>query len=377
MDQKVAEKFAQALAECAVRQNHAGLRKEAAAYQLIKQSDAMQASPYIYGPAIGALLGGAGGYFSDDDEKKKLRNLLYGVSIGGLSGLGVAGFNQLLSHYMRGSTGGPAADGKAPELGVPVAALQNDPAVIAAAGGQPAAPRSHRPGPGSAASSKNVGTSDSGQAFNTALATASGVAAGAVSPPKKRYNIGEHARNLRPFLRPAKAQQTLAEILENLHNRVQQAGPGGLTDRQLVGGKALKNPQQPLREGQKHQVELMRKLIDGADYRTFSEAVPRIPAGLRGNVNIGAEQITRKMHAAGHRTPVSKRIGFGGLGGLLAGLATDQLQASGLPQTIGDYAGTLYAQNNANLPNQSQSGGRVSARRGSAKVNRKAGPSKK
>lgn len=86
MNQEMAAKFVNALAECAVTGDSASWRKEAAANQLAKNAF----NPaFVYGPAAGALLGATAGYFSDKDEKKKLRNLLYGAGIGGLSGLAV------------------------------------------------------------------------------------------------------------------------------------------------------------------------------------------------------------------------------------------------------------------------------------------------
>jgi hypothetical protein len=121
MDQQVAEKFAEALAEYAARPRR-------------KQADLSRTNPYIAFPAISALAGGAAGYFSDDDEKKKLRNMLYGAGIGGLAGLGGAG----LAHWY--SNAKPIGAATNPTVSLNAPEIENDPAVVAAGGVEIAKP---------------------------------------------------------------------------------------------------------------------------------------------------------------------------------------------------------------------------------------------
>jgi hypothetical protein len=86
MDTNTAEKFVNLLAECAVSGSPAELRKEAAAQDLVKSANSLLWAL----PAVGAIGGGALGYFGTEDEKRKKRNAIYGALTGGL-GLGLGG----------------------------------------------------------------------------------------------------------------------------------------------------------------------------------------------------------------------------------------------------------------------------------------------
>lgn len=96
MHEKVAEKFAELFAECAVKGETAGLQKEAAAHNLVKSAEGnpfvstvqnVLSNPYVYVPAATAAAGGALGY-GTSKKKDKMRNALHYALMGGLTGLG-------------------------------------------------------------------------------------------------------------------------------------------------------------------------------------------------------------------------------------------------------------------------------------------------
>lgn len=96
MHEKVAEKFAELFAECAVKGETAELQKEAAAHKLVKSAEGnpfvstvqnVLSNPYVYVPAATAAAGGAIGY-GTSKKKDKMRNALHYALMGGLTGLG-------------------------------------------------------------------------------------------------------------------------------------------------------------------------------------------------------------------------------------------------------------------------------------------------
>lgn len=337
MDAKVAEKFAQALAECAVRQNNVGLRKEAAAYQLIKQAEGdLRASPYIYGPAIGALLGGAGGYFSEDDEKKKLRNILYGAGIGGLTGLGVAGLGDAASRYFNATPGAapsePAADKKD-------------------------APKSDNKPPAESKPTERAKTD-----IPTATATVGGAAGGAVAGSSlgrraHRYSLSNAAnevaaapslaRRVMGAKQPTSAQQALAERMTRLQNYVDQAG--GL--RRVSDADLVQNSGLPAGTPNTAAARLRNILTGRAGHADFATAFSDIeaanpPPGRRGQParpRFDASDVPARAVNAGRGRP-RVRGGVGGIaGGLLGGWGANELSNARVPEAVGDTIGEWLA----------------------------------
>ena len=94
MHDQLAEKFAALFAQSATTGDTAELRKEAAAYALVKAGGITDVvtNPFVLAPLAGATLGGAAGYLGTKKDKRKLRNALYGALTGGLGGLGGAMF---------------------------------------------------------------------------------------------------------------------------------------------------------------------------------------------------------------------------------------------------------------------------------------------
>lgn len=340
MDPKVAEKFAQALADCAVRQDNVALRKEAAAYQLVKQAEGdLRASPYIYGPAIGALLGGAGGYFSDDDEKKKLRNILYGAGIGGLSGLGIAGLGDAASRYFAAAPGAAAASAAAP--------------------GAPASDKKDAPKSDNKPAAKSETSGRAKTDPYTASATVGGGAAGAVVGGavggRHRYSVGQAAKEvaaapsaagrLMGAKQPTTAQQAIAERMARLQNYLDQAGGlRRITDAQLIQNAGLPAATPPA------VATRLRSVLTGrANHAEIAEALAQIEAanpppgrrGQPGRPRFDASDVPASVVNAGRggiRTKV--RGGAAGIaGGVLGGWGANELSRARVPEAVGDTIG--------------------------------------
>lgn len=340
MDPKVAEKFAQALADCAVRQDSAALRKEAAAYQLVKQAEGdLRASPYIYGPAIGALLGGAGGYFSEDDEKKKLRNILYGAGIGGLSGLGLAGLGDAASRYYAGAPSAAAGSAAAP-----------------VAGNKDAPKSDNKP------SAESKPTERAKTDIPTAAATVGGAAGGAVAGSSlgrraHRYSLSNAAnevaaapslaRRVMGAKQPTSAQQALAERMTRLQNYVDQAG--GL--RRVSNADLVQNSGLPAGTPDTAAARLRNILTGRAGHADFAAAFSDIEAanpppgrrGQPGRPRFDASDVPARVVNAGRGRP-RVRGGVGGIaGGLLGGWGANELSNARVPEAVGDTIGEWLA----------------------------------
>lgn len=130
MHEKVAEKFAELLAACAVKGETAELQKEAAAHKLVKSAEGnpfvstvqnVLSNPYVYVPAATAAAGGAVGY-GTSKKKDKMRNALHYALMGGLTGLGGVAAAKNMPIF----GGGDAAP--APAAGKPAPAAKDGPA---------------------------------------------------------------------------------------------------------------------------------------------------------------------------------------------------------------------------------------------------------
>jgi hypothetical protein len=129
MHEKVAEKFAELFAACAVKGETAELQKEAAAHNLVKSAEGnpfvatvqnVLSNPYVYVPAATAAAGGALGY-GTSKKKDKMRNALHYAMMGGLTGLGGVAAAKNMPIF----GGGDAAP--APAAGKPAPAAKDGP----------------------------------------------------------------------------------------------------------------------------------------------------------------------------------------------------------------------------------------------------------
>jgi hypothetical protein len=227
MDQQVAEKFAEALAEYAARPRR-------------KQAYLSRTSPYIAFPAISALAGGAAGYFSDDDEKKKLRNMLYGAGIGGLAGLGGAG----LAHWYGNAKPIGAATNPAVSLDAPE--IKNDPAVVAAGGAEIAKPE----GPTLSAALTQAGSealdfANSGAAADLTAGAAGGLGVRALQARSDRQNFdaGKATQAFKGRNSPAVPRQATENLSRLLSNAAARPGGGKkLTAQELLAAMSSRPP---------------------------------------------------------------------------------------------------------------------------------------
>ena len=130
MHEKVAEKFAELFASCAVKGDTAELQKEAAANNLVKSAEGnpfvstvqnVLSNPYVYVPAATAAAGGALGY-GKSKKKDKLRNALHYAMMGGLTGLGGVAAAKNLPIFGGGSAAPEAAGAAAAPAAAPAAA---------------------------------------------------------------------------------------------------------------------------------------------------------------------------------------------------------------------------------------------------------------
>lgn len=121
MHEKVAEKFAELFAACAVKGETAELQKEAAAHNLVKSAEGnpfvstvqnVLSNPYVYVPAATAAAGGALGY-GTSKKKDKMRNALHYALMGGLTGLGGVAAAKNMPIF-GGGAAAPAGDKPAP-----------------------------------------------------------------------------------------------------------------------------------------------------------------------------------------------------------------------------------------------------------------------
>lgn len=145
MHEKVAEKFAELFAACAVKGDTAALQKEAAAHNLVKSAEGnpfvstvqnVLSNPYVYVPAAAAAAGGALGY-GKSKKKDKMRNALHYALMGGLTGLGGVAAAKNLPIFGGG--------GAAPEAAGSAAAAPPVPAKPTAEGAPPAKPTAGAP----------------------------------------------------------------------------------------------------------------------------------------------------------------------------------------------------------------------------------------
>ncbi len=120
MHEKVAEKFAELFAACAVKGEKAELQKEAAAHNLVKSAEGnpfvstvqnVLSNPYVYVPAATAAAGGALGY-GTSKKKDKMRNALHYALMGGLTGLGGVAAAKNMPIFGGGAAAPDAAGGK-------------------------------------------------------------------------------------------------------------------------------------------------------------------------------------------------------------------------------------------------------------------------
>jgi len=128
MQDNVADKFAEVLAKHACR----SLRREKSALTGADIGSVLS-NPMVSLPALGAGLGGIGGYYSGDDEKSKKRNAMWG----GLAGLLSGGGAGLMSAAAGGAATPPPGAGGAigPAATAPGAAGGTGPAATAPGGG--------------------------------------------------------------------------------------------------------------------------------------------------------------------------------------------------------------------------------------------------
>lgn len=240
MHEKVAEKFAELFAACAVKGEMGALQKEAAAHKLVKSAadnpfvttaQNVLSSPYVYAPLIGAAGGGALGY-GTSKKKDKMRNALHYALMGGLTGLGgaVAAKNLPIFGGGTAASGGKPADGAKPTPEAsPVKELMEEHAKKTAPGllhGQP-------------------GTTFAPRAVGTAAAVAGGAGGNALNNRMFRNNVkgelknvnGEMAATLGHFgdkANPQRLENAIDDLLTDPNDPLGSRGPTLTSDRARV-----------------------------------------------------------------------------------------------------------------------------------------------
>jgi hypothetical protein len=343
MDPKVAEKFAQALADCAVRQDTSALQKQATEHGLVKTAlDDFRASPYVYGPAIGALLGGASGYFSDDDEKKKLRNMLYGAGFGGLAGLSLPAIINALRSVPSSPTSVslPGSQPAAAQAGG--AAAADKPGIVA------------RTTTGAKQVLENAlqNSDATGNYITTGGGAGVGLGVGGRYAARRvpQYSLSRAAAEINKPVGllarvagrqgPTSVQKALAQRLTQLDNVIQQGGGNvaKVTDNDLIGVTGRLTP------NQRHAAGRLREVASGkSDFPTFARVVARLER-QGGKPRFTSRDVPESAFRAGRRSAVSRGGVGGAIGAAIGGYGAHEAGQMLNPhlKALGDMVGEQF-----------------------------------